>query len=206
MGRPDGSTACLMSASDPVAASDETFQAVLLRSLASGAAVTVGLGGLAWAVGAAPAGTEGFLGLGIAVAILAAVAAMWVNGRFLATRAGAGAGALPADPAILAGRLQGLLAAALMVKLAVLVIAMFALFRFGVKFEATATFCIAFASASLVVQLTAAGLLSRHLGQRHNASLAARVDRNPGNRGELGASEGLTSESNHGRPTAAEDR
>ncbi|MCR9246937.1 MAG: hypothetical protein NXI31_18035 [bacterium] len=193
-----------MPASNPVAASDETFQAVLLRSLASGAAVTVGLGGLAWAIGAAPAGTEGFLGLGIAVAILAAVAAMWVNGRFLATRSGAGG--LPADPAILAGRMQGLLAAALMVKLAVLVIAMFALFRFGVKFEATATFCIAFASASLVVQLTAAGLLSRHLGQRHNAALAARVDRSAVNPAGPGASEGFPAESNHGRPTATDDR
>lgn len=142
----------------------DPLRALLVRGLARGALAAAVVGGLAWSLGAAPAGAGPYLGLGVLVAIVAAAAALWLNGRFLATDAGGGATRL--DGALLGARLQGLLAAALMVKLAVLGIAMFALHRAGVKFEALATFCVAFAAASLICQLTSAGYLSRALGSR----------------------------------------
>jgi hypothetical protein len=77
----------------------------------------------------------------------------------------------------MAGRVQGLLAAAFGVKLAVLVIVVLYLQRLlpaaepDAKFAATAAFCIAFAAASLVCQLATAGYLARALGRRPTAAL-----------------------------------
>lgn len=115
--------------------------------------------------------------IGLAAAGFAAVFTIWVHGRFAAARApigqgmggqgmnGQGAGAL------VAGRLQSLLAAAFGVKLFVLVVGVLALKRFPIgaeppKFLETATFAVSFAGAALLCQLVTALLLARALTRR----------------------------------------
>ncbi|MCA8977387.1 MAG: hypothetical protein KDC98_21880 [Planctomycetes bacterium] len=121
-------------------------------------------------LGAVPTEFQDYMAFGVLAALVAGAVALWLNGLFLSAGQRDG---LAADGAILAGRLQGLLAAAFGVKLAVVVIAVFALRQAGVKFEATATFCVTFAAVSLISQLTTASMLARSFGRR--SSSEARV-------------------------------
>jgi hypothetical protein len=115
-----------------------------------------------WLLGVLPEGTTGYALIGCGAALLAAGLALVVHGRFLATRA---EGAY-ADGTLLASRLQGLLGAAFAIKLAALVLGMLALRQSGVKFEGVASFCIAFATASVVSQVATALSVSRSLQTR----------------------------------------
>lgn len=126
------------------------------------AAVVGGLafGPLAWLPGPALP----FYGAGIGMALVAGMLALVLHGRFLDPKATAPFGS---DARLLAGRLQGLLAAAFAAKLGVLVLAFFVLRQFGAKFADTATFCITFAAAALLYQLVAAGVLVRLLRPRN---------------------------------------
>jgi len=141
----------------------EPGRATMVRAYACGMAVATVLAGLCWLVGAVSPEFQGYLFLGLAGALVAGGIALLINGRFLDTGVGDG---LAGEGALLAGRLQSLLAAAFAVKLAVLVLAVLVLRQFGVKFEATATFGITYAAASLICQLTMAGLLARSFGRR----------------------------------------
>ncbi len=97
---------------------------------------------------------------GIGLALVAGMLALVLHGRFLDPKASAPFGH---DARLLAGRLQGLLAAAFAAKLGVLVVAFFVLRQFGAKFADTATFCITFAAAALLYQLVTAGVLVRQM-------------------------------------------
>jgi hypothetical protein len=148
----------------------------LLRALAFGIGVVLAGLVLAWGMGLLPPATTGYVALGAGAALLAGVVALWLHGRFLDRRAEA---SFARDGRLMAGRLQGLLAAAFGVKLAVVVLGVLYLQRAlaaeqpDVKFAATASFCIAFAAASLVCQLATAGYLARALGRRRTMPGAA---------------------------------
>lgn len=136
---------------------------VLLQAMAFGIGLVAVLVAIAWLTGLLPPETTDFVALGAGAALFAGVLALWIHGRFVDARAAA---PIARDARLMAGRLQGLLAAAFAVKLAVLVIGMLYLSRFGVKFADKASFCIAFAGASLVCQLATAGYLARALNRR----------------------------------------
>jgi hypothetical protein len=140
---------------------------VLLRAMAFGIGTVAVVVAIAWLTGLLPEGTVDFVALGAGAALAAGVLALWIHGRFLDARAAA---PIARDGRLMAGRLQGLLAAAFAVKLAVLVIGMLYLSQFGVKFAGKASFCIAFAGASLVCQLATAGYLARALQRRRTDS------------------------------------
>jgi hypothetical protein len=150
------------------------LHAVLFRASWRGAGVVVGLaagvglllfGPLSLLAGeAAP-----FYASGVGLALLAGMLALFLHGRFLDPRTTA---PFARDARLLAGRLQGLLAAAFAAKLGVLALAFFALRQFGAKFADTAVLCIAFAACALVYQLVTACFLARAL-QPRAAALAS---------------------------------
>ncbi len=131
---------------------------VLGRALGLGGAVVFAAFGVAWWIGVVPPASASFGALGAVAAIVAAIVAVWLHGRFLSGR---GAERFAGDGRLLAGHLQGLLAAAFAVKLLVLVVAVFALRQQGVKFDDVATFAVTFAGASLLCQVTTAACLAR---------------------------------------------
>ena len=69
------------------------------------------------------------------------------------------------DPRLDAIRLQGLLALSFLIKLAIVAIGTATLWLAGLKFEAIATFAVAFVTTALVGQVVAAGFLFRVLGR-----------------------------------------
>ena len=133
------------------------------RSAARGLATAFGLGvaavaaaaGIYWLLAAPPPGEGSWIGLGAGAAVGAAGLAMGWHALLLRATAARN------DAAAAGFRLQALLAGSILAKLAVLVIAVLSLQRSGTKFEHVAAFAIAFAAASLVFQVTAAGYLSR---------------------------------------------
>lgn len=165
-------------ASEPVArfavpAATASAAPSLVRALAFGCAVVLAALLVVWAAGLLPVATASYVALGTGAALLAGAAAVWLHGRFLDARAAA---PFARDGRLMASRMQSLLAAAFGVKLAVLVVAVLYLQRLlpagepDLKFAATASFCIAFAAASLVCQLATAGCLARALGRRYTSS------------------------------------
>lgn len=135
----------------------------LLPALLRGAATVGALAAVAWATDVAPAGAEPFVALGACAALAATGIALVLHGRILDRRFAA---RMANDAQLIAGRLQGLLAIGLLVKLFVLTAGVLWLRAGGVKFAATATFAVAFAAASLVCQVTAAGSLVRTMSRR----------------------------------------
>lgn len=159
----------------PSAAATST-EPSLLRAMAFGIGVVMAVLVLLWLARLLPAETTGYVALGAGGALLAGVLALWLHGRMIGRR---GETAFAGDVRRMAGHLQGLLAAAFVVKLAVLVLGVLYLQRVladdpsDAKFAATASFCIAFAGASLVCQLATAGYLARALGRRTPSAVAA---------------------------------
>jgi len=152
----------------------------LLLARALGFAVGVVMLGysIAWLTGLIPSEHSVFAGFGVVGALGAAIVAVWLHGRFLR---GGTARRLAGDGPLLAGHLQGLLAAAFAVKLAVLVVAFLLLRQQGVKFSELATFAITFAAASLLCQLASAGYLARAIQPRLGPPVASAgpSDRSP---------------------------
>ncbi|MBX3463816.1 MAG: hypothetical protein KF830_11655 [Planctomycetes bacterium] len=140
---------------------------LLLRGLGFGVGVLTAAVLLAWSAGLLPAATTSYAVLGVGAAVGAGVLALAAHRRILARATGPYA----QDGRLLAGRLQGLLGAAFAAKLAVLVLGMLYVNRVlaaeaaAAKFAATASFAIAFAAASLVLQLGTAGYVARALGR-----------------------------------------
>jgi len=158
---------------------------MLWRALMAGAvAASVLLGGFAGMVVSDTLGLAALLPQdslryvvgGVGAAILALAIALRFHGRLL-RRAGSAA---VADPKLAArlegGRLQALLAAAFVLKLLALIVGVLVLRANGVKFSDVAAFAIAFAAASLICQVVAAGSLVRQYG-RGSAPEAASVSR-----------------------------
>lgn len=135
----------------------------LLPALLRGA-LAVGLLAVgAWATGALPPASHPFLALGAGAALAATGLAVVLHSRILDRRFAA---SMAHDPRLIAGRLQGLLAVGLLLKLFAVTLGVLWLRAVGVKFEAVATFAVAFAAASLVCQVTAAGSLVRSTARR----------------------------------------
>jgi hypothetical protein len=142
---------------------------ILCRALAVGAGVAIAVASVVWATGWVPAESVSYYWLGLGASLLAAMLALWLHSKFLDPRKAA---PFAADAGLLAGRLQGLLAAAFGAKLAILVLGVFALRQSGVKFDSLATFCVTFAGASVICQVATAGYLSRILQYRPQARVA----------------------------------
>lgn len=134
----------------------------LVTAFVRAALLTSALAAALWLVGALPSGREGYIAAGCAAAVGASAAALLLHGRFLDARAMRSMGS---NARLLAVRLQSLLAAGLMLKLAVVTVGVLWLRAQNVKFELIAAFAVAFAAASLVCQVTAAGTLVRALGR-----------------------------------------
>lgn len=153
---------------------------LLRRALAFGVGVAIAAMLAAWLAGLLPEATQGYAALGAAVALAAGVLAVLFHARVLDRRAEA---RLMGDGRLLGARLQSLLGAAFAVKLASLVLGLVALRSSlpgddpDAKFAATAAFCIAFASASVVCQIATVGYLARTLGRRSTSPhVASAVD------------------------------
>ncbi|MBM3961064.1 MAG: hypothetical protein FJ306_04075 [Planctomycetes bacterium] len=147
----------------PPAAAANARSLDLLPSLLRGAAVVGVLALATWASGLLPADGSPFVALGAGAALAATGFALVLHGRILDRRFAA---RMANDAQLIAGRLQGLLAIGLLVKLFALTAGVLWLRAGGVKFAATATFAVAFAAASLVCQVTAAGSLVRTMSRR----------------------------------------
>jgi hypothetical protein len=145
-----------------VASADVVSSPVLITAFVRGAVLAMALAVSVWALGLLPAGLETWVACGCGAALLATGLALVLHGRFLDRRALA---SLRGDPRLMAGRLQGLMAAALMLKLATVTIGVLVLRSQGVKFQEVAAFAVAFAAASLVCQVTAAGTLVRAMSR-----------------------------------------
>lgn len=153
------------SSNDPIVAAPSrvvvasVVDGVLLgKALGFGLSMVLVAGGVAWLGGLLPPDLVSFVAAGACAAVGAAMVAVWLHGRFLA---GNTARRLSGDGQLLAGHLQGLLAAAFAVKLVFLVVAVFVLRQQDVKFQALAAFAIAFATASLLCQVATAAYLAR---------------------------------------------
>jgi hypothetical protein len=151
--------------------------AALLSAFCRGGALVLALLAVVWALGLVPAEMHGWVVLGSGAAVMATGLAVLLHGRFLDARAAA---SLRGDPRLLAGRLQSLMAAALGIKLAVVTLGVLSLRAMGLKFELVAAFAVAFAAASLVCQVTAAGTLVRAMSRCKRAAQAGGVDRPTG--------------------------
>lgn len=143
---------------------------LLAKALGVGIGVVMFAFAIVWVAGVLPAGDAAFATFGVLAALGAAVVVVWLHGRFLGGRT---AHRLAGDGRLLAGHLQGLLAAAFGAKLAVLVVAFLVLRQQGVKFSELATFAITFAAASLLCQLVTAGYLARAIQPRIVGPVAA---------------------------------
>jgi hypothetical protein len=154
-----------------VASADVVSSPVLITAFVRGAVLAMALAVSVWALGVLPAGLEAWVAYGCGAALLATGLALVLHGRFLDRRALA---SLRGDPRLMAGRLQGLMAAALMLKLATVTIGVLVLRSQGVKFQEVAAFAVAFAAASLVCQVTAAGTLVRAMSRAARPAAATR--------------------------------
>lgn len=135
----------------------------LLPALVRGAVAVGVLAVGAWATGALPTASHPFLALGAGAALAATGLAVVLHSRILDRRFAA---SMANDPRLIAGRLQGLLAVGLLLKLFTVTVGVLWLRAVGMKFEAVATFAVAFAAASLICQVTAAGSLVRSTARR----------------------------------------
>jgi hypothetical protein len=147
-----------------VADADPVSGPVLVVAFLRGVVMASVLVLCAWLLGLFPAGSEGYGALGCGAALLASGAALLLHGRILDRRAGKNASSNSGRA--IAARLQTLLATGLLLKLAAVTIGVLSLRSQQVKFEGIAAFAVAFAAASLVCQLTAAGTLVRALSSR----------------------------------------
>lgn len=146
--------------------------AVLLGAFAGMVASdTLGLGALL------PVASLRYVAGGVAAAVLALALALRFHGRLLQRAANAAGGMLATDRKLAArlegGRLQALLAAAFVLKLLALVVGVLVLRTNGVKFSDVAAFAIAFAAASLICQVVAAGSLVRQASSSSASSSRA---------------------------------
>jgi hypothetical protein len=116
------------------------------------------IGGALFATGQLNAETMPFYVGGIALAVLAGAVTLRIGGRVFDPRSLADCGG---DAKLLAGRMQGLLATGMLVKLAALTAGMLTLRQTGAKFASTATFGVSFVGGALAVQLAATALLLR---------------------------------------------
>jgi hypothetical protein len=153
-------------------AASPDLHAVLVGALWRGAMIVVGtaavVGGLLFGpLAALPGEAVVYYAGGTGLALFAGMLALVLHGRFLDPRATA---PFAGDARLLAGRLQGLLAAAFAAKLVVLVVAFLVLRQLGAKFADTATFCITFAGGALMYQVVTAVLLARAVQPRPGAS------------------------------------
>jgi hypothetical protein len=149
----------------------------LVQALSLGTAAVVVVVGAALVFGLVPTAMHGVVGAGAGAALLANAAAVLLHNRMVDSRPAA---SFARDAQLMAGRMQSLLAAAFLVKLAVLVVGVVALRQLDAKFDAIAAFAIAFATASLVCQLATAGLLARVLSRRRAGSPAGPGQPRPG--------------------------
>jgi hypothetical protein len=157
-----------------MSSADVVSSPVLITAFVRGAALAMALALATWALGVLPPALVAWVAYGCAAALLATGLALVLHGRFLDRRA---LTSLGGDPRLMATRLQALMAAALMIKLATVTIGVLVLRSQGVKFQEVAAFAVAFAAASLVCQVTAAGTLVRAMSR---AARPAAVDRATG--------------------------
>lgn len=138
------------------------LQAQLLRALGRALVVVLvaagAAGGLAFGLELLPADALPYFAMGIGGALAACTLALLLHGRFLDPRTTAPFGK---DGRLLATRLQGLLAAAFAVKLALLVLTVLVLRQLGTKFADLATFAVTFAGGALLCQVVMALVLAR---------------------------------------------
>ena len=135
----------------------------LLPALSRGSLAVGVLAVAAWSTGALPAANQPFLAIGAGAALAATGLAVILHSRVLDRRFAA---SMANDAKLIAGRMQGLLAVGLLLKLFTVTVGVLWLRAVGVKFDAVATFAVAFAAASLVCQVTAAGSLVRSTARR----------------------------------------
>jgi hypothetical protein len=135
----------------------------LLPSLLRGAVAVGTLAAGVWVTGALSPATQPFMVLGAGAALGATGLAVALHSRVLDRRFAASMGH---DPKLIAGRLQGLLAVGMLLKLLTVTVGVLWLRSAGVKFDAVATFAVAFAAAALVCQVVAAGSLVRSTARR----------------------------------------
>jgi len=135
----------------------------LLPALLRGSLAVGLLAAGAWFTGALPAANQPYVALGAGAALAATGLAVILHSRVLDRRFPA---SMANDPKLIAGRLQGLLAVGLLFKLFTVTVGVLWLRAVGVKFDAVATFAVAFAAAALVCQVTVAGILWRALSRR----------------------------------------
>jgi hypothetical protein len=147
----------------PAAAPTVALLPALLRGAVAVGVLAVGCAASGWL----PSGSAPYLALGAGAALAATGLALVLHGRILDRRFAA---RLADDAHLIAGRLQGLLALGLLLKLATLCVAVLWLRAAGVKFDAVTTFAVSFAAASLVCQVTAAGCLLRAMSRRPGAA------------------------------------
>jgi hypothetical protein len=153
-----------------VASADVVSSPVLITAFVRGAVLAMALAVSVWALGLLPVGLEAWVAYGCGAALLATGLALVLHGRFLDRRT---LTSRRGDPRLMASRLQGLMAAALMIKLATVTIGVLVLRSQGVKFQEVAAFAVAFAAASLVCQVTAAGTLVRAMSRAARPAAAA---------------------------------
>ena len=137
--------------------------AVTVRAVVGTAIVVTVLAGAALAMGLAPAGTDLFVGVGVATAVLAAAVATIVHGRLTARSR------LPASATAgrtLATQIQLGLGLGFLAKLLGLLLGTGILLMLEVKFAGLAAFAVAFAAASLLLQVGIAAMLGRALRRR----------------------------------------
>lgn len=135
----------------------------LLPALLRGAVVVGTLAAGVWVTGALSPATQPFMVLGAGAALGATGLAVALHSRVLDRRFAASMGH---DPKLIAGRLQGLLAVGMLLKLLTVTVGVLWLRSAGVKFDAVATFAVTFAAAALVCQVVAAGSLVRSTARR----------------------------------------
>lgn len=155
-----------------VPSTDVVSSPVLITAFVRGAVLAMVLAVAVWALGLLPAELVAWVAYGSAAAVAATGLALVLHSRFLDRRALA---SLRGDPRLMAARLQGLMAAALMIKLATVTIGVLVLRSQGVKFQEVAAFAVAFAAASLVCQVTAAGTLVRAMSRTARPAAAERA-------------------------------
>ena len=160
----------------PAIASGDLSRVELLGALSFGLLAVVvagvlGWGALFWGGAQADGIRPTFYMLGLAGAAFAGIVTVWLHGRIAGLRGGHDAAL---SGRLIAARMQGLLAAGFVVKLAVLVLGFFFVRRITIdgsptKFTDVATFAVTFAAAALLCQLATAARLSRSMRQLQGA-------------------------------------
>ncbi len=145
-----------------------------MRPLALGALVAAGLAGLVQGVGAVGHGSGGYLWAGVGMAMVAGMLTTALHAQV--TRR---AHPDEASPRFAAQRLQALLGLAFAIKLLFAATGALGLWALGVKFPQLATFALAFAAASLILQGAVAAGFARLLADRARAGGAAATAHHP---------------------------